>query len=349
MLINRAASTRKVLVWGAFLFLFQGLPVFAEDLHKFQFEQIRMGIPVKLTLYAPNEEVANKAADAAYARFRELDRLLSDYDPDSELMQLCQQAPGTPTRVSPELWHVLVKSQELSAETAGAFDITVGPLVKLWRIARRREQLPDAARLAAARERVGYEAVVLAPNQQTVTLQRPDMQLDLGAIAKGYAADEARRVMAEKGVTRVLIDAGGDLVLGDPPPERATWSVAIEPLRLGQSAETPVFLNLANCAVATSGDAYQHVEIAGVRYSHIIDPQTGLGLTNRGSVTVIASTGLTSDALASAVSVLGSEAGKNLVSRHRGCELFFLEICSPSTTPVITTTSGFADYIDERK
>ncbi len=327
------------------MLLLNGLPVGAdEELQQYQFEQIRMGIPVKLTLYAPDEAVANKAAEAAYARFRELDRMLSDYDPESELMRLCQRPAGTPIKVSPELGFVLDESLNLATETTGAFDISVGPLVKLWRVARRRQQLPDAERLAAARALVGYQHMQRNVEDNTVVLNMPGMQLDLGAIAKGYAADEALRVMRQQGVSRVLIDAGGDLVLGDPPPGRDHWSIAIEPLRLGQSGTVPVFLSLKNCAVATSGDAYQHVEIAGVRYSHIVDPRTGLGLTELSSVTIIAPTGLEADALATTVSVLGPQAGLTLVAAHSGCELMMVVATQEDAEVQTHASPGFATF-----
>ncbi|MEZ5943885.1 MAG: FAD:protein FMN transferase [Planctomycetaceae bacterium] len=316
-------------------------------LERFQYEQIRMGIPVNITLYAPSDSVANKAADAAYARFREIDRLLSDYDPDSELMRLCAAPAKTPFPVSQETAYVLDYSLQLSRKTDGAFDVSVGHLTRLWRVARRRKRLPDQGKLDQALKLTGYQHIHVDLENRKVCLDLEGMQLDLGAIAKGFAADEALKAMQQHGVTRVLIDAGGDLVLGDPPPERESWKVAIEPLRIGKESESPVFLALSNCSVATSGDAYQHVEIEGVRYSHIVNPGTGLGLTTPSSVTVIAPTGILADALASAVSVLGPESGLKLVGTYSRSEAFVVSVKNPTAATKAEThvTTGFESFL----
>lgn len=281
---------------------------------RYEFFRIRMGVPFKIVLYAADEPTANKAARAAFRRVKELDRILSDYDPDSELMQLCRNSgPGKPVKVSPELFSMLQRSLELSRKTDGAFDVTVGPVVKLWRRARRRKRLPDPDALREALDRVGYELLRLNGKQRTVELLKPDMQLDLGGIAKGYAGDEALRVLKKHGISRALVDGGGDIVVGDPPPDRDGWRIEIETARKDPKRNAPDLLVLDNAAVATSGDAYQSLEIDGQRYSHIVDPETGLGLTTRSSVTVIAPDGTAADSLASAVSVLGPDRGLKLV------------------------------------
>jgi thiamine biosynthesis lipoprotein len=138
------------------------------------------------------------------------------------------------------------------------------------------------------------------------------MRLDLGGIAKGYAGDAALKVFLEHGLQKVINDAGGDLVVGEPPPGKAGWRIGIAPLEKVDGPPSRV-LEIKNAAVATSGDAFQFVEIAGVRYSHLVNPKTGLGLAVRSSVTVIAPTRIEADSLASAVSVLGPEAGLELI------------------------------------
>lgn len=277
------------------------------------YQEKHMGVLVKFTLYAQDEAIANKAARLAFERVAELDRLLSDYNPESELRQLCDKAePGKPVQVSQDLFRVLAAAEALSKKTDGAFDVTVGPVVRLWRRARRQKELPDADRLKEAMAAVGYEKVRLDQKRQTVALARKGMRLDLGGIAKGYAGDEALKVFREHGISRAMIDAGGDLVVGDPPPGRAGWRVGIAPLEKVNGPPSKI-LEIQNAGVATSGDAFQFVEIAGKRYSHIVDPKTGLGLTERSSVSVIAPTGMESDSLASAVSVLGPELGLKLI------------------------------------
>ncbi|MEW4489656.1 FAD:protein FMN transferase [Thalassoglobus sp. JC818] len=300
----------------------------AEQLDRYEFLQIRMGIPVTLTLYAPTQAAANVASTAAFDRFREIDRIMSDYDPDSELMQLCQSAQlGEPVSVSNDLFKVLSAAQRLSGETQGAFDVTIGPVGRLWRLARRKEELPDFGRLEEARQRVGYRSLDLDPERRTVTLLKERMQLDLGGIAKGYAADVALEAMKQHGVTRVLIDAGGDLVAGDPPPGRQFWRVEVEQRDASDGEQaTRRILKVNNCGVATSGDTYQYLEIDGKRYSHLVNPQTGLGVTVPASVTVIASTGMEADSLASALSVMRDRESIEKLSRGYDAEFLKVEL-----------------------
>lgn len=272
-----------------------------------------MGIIWNISVYAPDEASANKAGRAALKRVGELNDVMSDYDPDSELMRLCRHATiGEPTKVSRDLFHVLDAAQRFSQATNGAFDATVSPVVKLWRRSRRTRKLPDEDALKTALSAVGYRHLSLNKNERTVTFKRPAMRLDLGGIAKGFAADEALKVLKQHGLTRAMVDGGGDIVLGDPPPESTGWRIGIAPLEKPDDPPES-FLMLKNTAVATSGDAYQAVEIAGKRYSHIVDPNTGLGLTTRSSVTVIAPTGMQADALASAVSVMGPQRGLKFI------------------------------------
>lgn len=272
-----------------------------------------MGVSFRIALYASGEAVANMAAEAAFGRIKQLNGILSDYNPDSELMRLCHRSgPGRPIRVSRDLRRVLSRSLAISRQTAGAFDVTVGPVVKLWRRAQRRKQFPRPERLAAARKLIGYRAIVIDPRSGTVELRKRGMRLDLGGIAKGFAGDAALAVLKAHGITRALIDGSGDIVVGDPPPGKTGWRIGLASLEKPDAPPTR-FLLIHNAAVATSGDAYQSVEINGKRYSHIVDPRTGIGLTHRSSVTVIAKDGATADALASAVSVLGPKCGLKLI------------------------------------
>jgi FAD:protein FMN transferase len=286
-------------------------------LARYEFNQIQMGMPFRIVVYAPHEDSANAAVRAAYARIRELNGVMSDYDPDSELMKLCQTAgTGEAVRVSQDLQRVLSHALELSRKSDGAFDITVGPVVRLWRKARKTKQLPDPAELASARERVGYEQVRLDREAGTVELLKAGMQLDLGGIGVGFAVDEALAVLKQHGITRALIDGSGDIGVSDPPPGEAGWRIGIAPLEADR--EPSRYLILKNGAVTTSGDAYQFVEIDGRRYSHIVDPKTGLGLTERSSVTVIADNCTQADSYTKVVCVAGPERGLRLIDETPG-------------------------------
>ena len=267
-----------------------------------------MGVRFEIVLYASKRNTANTAANAALERIVALEKVWSDYDAKSELMTLCARShPGQPMRASGDLRRVLLRSLEVSRSSQGAFDVTVGPLTKLWRRARRRKQLPAVARLADAQRRVGYRFLSVDEKAGTLTLDRQGMRLDLGGSAKGYVADQALEELCQYGCPRASVDTGGDLSLGEPPPGERGWRIGISPLEPDQPASR--FVRVSNCGVATSGDAWQFVEIDDVRYSHLLDPHTGLGLTTRSSVTVIAHDCMTADALASAVSVLGPRAG----------------------------------------
>ncbi|MGC8667091.1 MAG: FAD:protein FMN transferase [Chthonomonadales bacterium] len=280
---------------------------------RFQYTQIHMGVQVRILLYAPDEAAADRAAAAAFRRFEELDQIMSDYRPSSELMRLCAASGGPPIRVSEDLFRILRASVELSRLTGGGFDVTVGPEVALWRRARMMHVLPDAQQIASARKLVGWQNIILDDARKTVRLALPGMKLDLGGIAKGYADDAALVELKRCGIRSALVEAGGDIALGDPPPGEAGWRIAIpNAARKGSPPE----LVLHNCGISTSGDTEQYLEIGGKRYSHIVDPHTGMGLTDRIEVTVIAPNATTSDGLSTAISVIGEERGRSLARRY---------------------------------
>lgn len=263
---------------------------------RYEASEPHMGTLVHITLYADTPEQAQRAFTAGFARIAQLNRILSDYDPESELSRICE--PGT--RVSPELLTVLNHAQQMATETRGAFDITVGPITRLWRLARREKELPSKTQVADALRRSGYRKLKVRSWQ--VGCAEPGMKLDAGGIAKGFAGDEALAAMKKAGVTSAMIAISGDIVLGDAPPDKPGWRVQV----LGQT------LTLANAAVSTSGDEYQFVELGGIRYSHIVDPRTGMALRNSHTVGVVAKRGIDSDSIATAVSVAGPAIAKNL-------------------------------------
>ncbi len=289
---------------------------------RYQRRERHMGTEFVVTVYASDALQAGRGLDAAFERISSLDAQLSNYKSDSELSRLSATSPhARPVPVGQDLWRVLQAAQQLSEASDGAFDITIGPLTKLWRRARRTHRRPDAERLREAREAVGYQQLVLNADLQAVQLLKPGMLLDPGGIAKGDALDEALAELARHGLSRALIDGGGDVLAGDPPPGESAWRIGIA----GLTDRTPIDgqLELVNQAVATSGDLWQFVELDGVRYSHLIDPRTGEGLTRRLSVTVVAPTGRLADAWASAISVLGPEVGLARLARHPQLEVRF--------------------------
>ncbi len=330
-----AMRTALAICWGLFyLGLFGGAaPVDTSDaeMRRFEATQPQMGVPFKILLYAADQTAANRAFEAAFSRIAELNRVLSDYDPHSELSRLSQGAPSVhPMPVSEPLWIVLARSQALAVQSEGAFDATVGPYVRLWRRARRSKEMPSPERLAEARAAVGYQKLKLDEQQHTAQLMKPNMRLDLGGIAMGYAVDETLKLLRDRGITRALVDASGDIGVGDPPPGKPGWTIGVEPLSadaiLGTSGSSSRKIVLANAAVTTAGDAGQHVDIQGKRYSHIVDPHTGLGLTDRSGVTVIAPDCITADSLDTAVSVMGPTTGLALIENTPGAAAFIVRV-----------------------
>lgn len=291
-----------------------GLPGAAQV--RFEYTQIHMGGRVNLTVYAPDQATAEAAATAAFRRFAEIEQVASDYRNTSEISQLVRQPVGVPIRVSEDLATLLASSQRLARQTRGGFDITASPVVRLWREARRTGVMPSAAAMNEARARVGYRFLRFDARTRTATLLRPDLQLDFGGIAKGYAADEALRALKMAGVSRALIQAGGDIVAGEAPPGQAGWRVGVPGL-------AGTVFRLRNQALSTSGDRFQRVEIDGRVYSHIVDPRTGLGLTNRRQATVLARRGIESDALATAACVVGP-GFESVADRYRA-DVWFAE------------------------
>lgn len=292
-------------------------PPASSALDRFEFTEPQMGVPFRIVLYAPDRTEAEAAARAAFDRIAALNAILSDYEYDSELSRLSRTSgSGEAVSVSPELWFVLERAQEMARRSDGAIDVTVGPLVSLWRRARRDGELPEPRRLQAALAATGWRHLELDPKHRTVRLLVPRMRLDLGAIAKGYAVDEALRVLCARGITRALVSGGGDLAVSEPPPGKPGWRIEVPPLD-GPGAPPTGQVELRHAGLATPGDTYQFVEIAGVRYSHIVDPRTGLGLTNHSLVTVIARDGMTADSLSTALSVQGPDGAAKLVRHDR--------------------------------
>jgi len=280
----------------------------AEEPERFEFEEPHMGTKFRIVLYAADRATADVAAKAGFARVAELNRIMSDYLPDSELSKLCaksEKTPAGPVVVSDDLFVILARANEISAISEGSFDVTIGPIIKLWRQARKDRRLPDPEVLKEALARVGYQKMKLDPKAKTVDLTVAGMRLDLGGIAKGHAADECQKVLAKHGITRSLVAASGDIAVSGPPPGKPGWKVAIGKLP-GSKGEAK-YVWLKNAAISTSGDEVQFVEIAGVRYSHIADPKTGLGLTGRRSVTVIAKKGIDADSLTKMASILPAD------------------------------------------
>jgi len=302
--------------WLCVLFLLSFSSLHALE-PRFDFESVQMATKFHLSLHAENRAKADQAASDAFEHVAKLTGLFSDYEPNSELNRLNNAKANEPFKASPELVEVVQRSLEISQLTDGAFDITCGHLTRMWRSMKNRRQLPPADRLAAAKAAMDWQAVKIDANAGTVTLTKPGMLLDLGGIAKGYAADAVLKLLRDQHhLPRALVIAGGDIAIGDPPPGKEGWEI-----KLRSSADSETTVILKNAAVSTSGDMYQAITISGIRYAHIISPSTGLGLTKTVSCSVIAPDCTTSDALATAMVVLGKQKGGEIAKKIPGITL----------------------------
>ncbi len=318
--------------------LLAGCETTRDDAHlkRFEFAQPAMGTMFRIVLHASDEKSAEAAAKAAFARVIELERAMTDYDPESELLRLCREPHGQPVRVSHDLFVALQRARDLAELTDGAIDPTIGPYVQLWRRARRQRELPAPEKLAEAKAAVGWQKVQLDSKQQTVTLLAPNMRLDFGGVAKGYAADAALDVLRRYGIFSALVAGSGDLAIGNPPPGKTGWAIGLISFSNDKPDRDAV---LRDCGVSTSGDTEQFLLLDGVRYSHILDPRTGNALTNRVSANVIAPTATASDILATAVCVLGPERSLELLRKLNG--VHFRTVLLRDGKPVETVSPGF--------
>ena len=280
------------------------------EARRFEERRVAMGVQARVVLYlTPRQEADVSAAfAAAFERIDRLEFALSDWRPDSELSALNAAAGGPPMPVSPDLFGAIERSLDIARRTEGAFDPTVGPLVALWRTAKSEGRLPDRAAIETALAQTGWSKVELDSARRTARLPEPGMRLDLGAIGKGLACDEALAALRAHGITSALVEIGGDLAVGHAPPGEASWIVAAGGRRL----------EVRDQAVAASGDAENRIEVGNARYSHVLDPRTGEAVRGGRTSTVIAPDGATADALATAASVLGPREGRVVVEREGG-------------------------------
>jgi thiamine biosynthesis lipoprotein len=286
------------------LFSILGIPCsLRAQAKKFHFSDNKMGSPLNLVFVDQDSIHAQQIAKKAFELVDSLVSIYSDYDSNSELSRLNANAGMGPIPVSKGLMEILVKSQEAYIQSQQRFDITMGPLSLLWRNARKTKIFPDSAKVAAAKILVGFDQLVIDQKNQTVSLLKKGMRLDLGGIAKGFVAEKIVQSLKAQGISASLVDAGGDISMGDAPLSTKGWVVGVN---APEEAETLLDqkLLLKNMSVATSGDVYQFFLHKGKKYAHITDPKTGYGVTFQRNVTVIASDGTTADWLATACSIL---------------------------------------------
>jgi FAD:protein FMN transferase len=255
-----------------------------------------MGSSFSLVLFGPDRPGLESAAAAAFAEAHRLDRLLSNYLADSEWSAMNREAASRPVRVTSELFALLSECLDYSRMSDGAFDITVGPLIKVWGFYKGEGSLPQRKQVEAALDRVGYRHIHLDPGLRTVRFARPGMDLDPGGIGKGYAVDRMVEVLKQAGVRTALVSASGSSIygLGAPPDEPQGWPVTIRPPRDPSAVAAHVVLR--NLSLSTSGSYEKFFWAEGRTYSHIIDPRTGYPAQGTTAVSVLAPRAMDSEA-----------------------------------------------------
>ena len=288
---------RNSLLW---LFLFLYFPVSGQK--RFEFSHPQMGTMFRIILYTNDSLSGVYASQKAFVRIDELNLTLSDYREDSEVNRLCKTS-GEYLKVSNDLWKILQESVKAATLSKGYFDVTIGPLTQLWRRMKRQKQLPSQQQIDEARAKVGIENLLLNTDNQSVMLKKQGMRIDFGGIGKGFAEDEMMKVLQQNGIKSAMIEAGGNIVVSEPPVDSPKgWEIIIK--------KKKHFLK--NCGISTSGDLYQFVEIDGTKYSHILDPKTGVGFTESHQISVITKDGTSSDWLSTALYLMPKKLGRTL-------------------------------------
>jgi FAD:protein FMN transferase len=286
---------------------------FAAPPVKLERQVYAMGTFYTMELYGANPAVLEKAAEQASGEVKRLDRMLSNYKPDSELSKVNREAGSHPVAVSPELFQLLKDCLTYSQASDGSFDVTVGPLMRVWGFYKGSGHLPKPAEVHAALDHVGYRDVMLDPGQGTVLFKRSGMSLDPGGVGKGYAVDRMVSVLRANGVTSALVSGGGSSIygIGAPPDEPKGWYVEISDPK--NERKTAAVVYLKNNSVSTSGNYEKFFFAEGRLYSHIMDPRTGYPSEGMLSVSVIAPRTLDSEIWAKPFYILG----RNWTIQHK--------------------------------
>jgi thiamine biosynthesis lipoprotein len=281
---------------------------------------MKMGSAFNLIIVSADSNKANHLARKSYELVDSLNHIFSNYDSSSELSKINASAGLLPYKMSTAMLDLVQKSQYAYIQSKGAYDISIGPLSSLWRNARKAKLFPEASTVLATKKLVGLNQVKINKRLGTIFLPNANMQLDFGGIAKGYIAQWVINFLKANGIQQALVDAGGDIVMSGPPLNQQGWLIGVNlPETTDQLLNKK--LQLSNCSVATSGDVFQFIEYKGVKYSHIINPLTGYGVTNLRNVTIVAKTGATADWLATACSILPIQEAKQLAISHQAALL----------------------------
>ena len=331
-------------MWRLIFLLFFPFALSAQQ-KRFEFSQNKMGSPFNLIFYHTDSMEATRIANECFTIVDSLNNIFSDYSSTSEVGKLASRSLVKDQKVSDELFSMIYWSKQAWVRSEKTFDVTIGALTQLWRNAKKENRFPDSAEIIKAKQSTGFENLIINEKSRSISFKRPGIRFDFGGIVKGYAAQRVIEYLKNKNILIALADAGGDIAMSDPPPGKNGWSIAIN-LPEQEDELWDKKLELKGCAVATSGDVYRFTIHNGKKYSHIIDPRTGYGVTSQRNVTVIAKDGSTADWLATACSILPITKALRLAKKENAALL----IAILKDEKIITyKTKNFESYFQKKE
>jgi thiamine biosynthesis lipoprotein len=325
------------------IFLFFPLSLSAQ-LKRFQFFENKMGSSFNIIFFHTDSLEAIQIAHECYLLVDSLNAIFSDYSANSEVGRLALQTHGKDIQISNELFQMILLSKQARKKSGKTFDITIGPLSQVWRKAGAKKIFPGKSEVQKAKQETGFENLIINYSVPAISFKKKGMSLDFGGIVPGYAAQKVIDLLKTKNINIALADASGDIVVGEAPPGKEAWSIGIN-LPENEVELWDKKLELKNCAVSTSGDLYRYTIHNGKKYSHIIDPRTGYGVTSQRNVTVIAKDGATADWLATACSILPIKKALRLAKKENAA----LFIATDKNEKIITyKTENFDSYFQKK-
>ena len=314
------------------------------QLKRFQFSENKMGSPFNIIFYHTDSTAAVLLAKECFLIVDSLNNIFSDYSTESEIGKLALLTNQTDLKVSDELFAMIIKSKDVWERSGKTFDITIGALTQLWRKVKKENRFPSETEIKAAKELTGFNNLVINERSETISFKKPGIRFDFGGIVPGYVAQKVIDFLKTKNINIALVDASGDIVMGDAPPGKEGWTIGVN-LPENEHETWDKKLELKNFAVSTSGDVYRYTIHNGIKYSHIIDPETGYGLTSQRNVTVIAKYGADADWLATACSILPVKKALTLAKKEHAA----IMIATLSGEKIVTYKSKSFDKYFQKK
>jgi thiamine biosynthesis lipoprotein len=282
-----------------------------------------MGSRFEVTAVSDNDTLSWKAINACIGETRRIEKLISEWDSTSQTTNINRNAGIKPVKIDKELYDLIYRSIKISKLTDGAFDISFAPLLKVWKLDGTIKSLPAKEEIQQAKDKVGYQKIILDGKEQTVLLSKKGMKIGFGGIGQGYVANRCMQVMKAFGIQSGLINVSGDIITWGTQPDGTAWRVGIaDP---SNKSSIISWLSIKDASLVTSGNYEKFITINGIRYGHILDPRTGYPVQGVGSVTIMSPDAEICDALATGIFVLGVEKGLELINKLKGIECLIID------------------------